>query len=296
MTALESTPEMNDIKLRYGTNTNSIDANTLINSILHFTSLVQEINKQLQNNRKVNVKVVAIEPGSFIVNIIVESGLIDTVTNLFTKENIAIAGGVVTTLKGVFEVAKLLKGDKPKSIETLENSYKIDSMNGESKIIDNRVFNVYNAPVIKQILSKEFETLENDTEVQSFEVTDKNGSNIAEFERNEFSDLANIEHIPDAATRINPKVVVLNIITLSFDPKKKWEFMLDGHKILATIKDEIFFEHIDKGEAFAKGDTLKVEIEITQYFNELAQAYGNHSYKVVKIIEHIRRSEQGKIF
>jgi len=296
MTAPTNAVEMNDIELKFGTNTNSIDANTLINSIIHFTNLIQEVNSELDPGRKINIKVSAIEPGSFIVNMVIESGVIQSISHLFTGENISYLADLSATIAGVYALTKFLKGEKPKDIEKKKDGIHLENIDGSVTIIDNRVFNVYEKPVVKQILSKGFETLQNDSEVQSFDINDKNGDNIVEFEREEFSNIANLESTPEAVSRINPKEAILNIITLSFDPKKKWEFMYDGHKILANIKDEIFFEHIDKGEAFAKGDTLKVEMEITQHYNDLAQAYGNHSYKVVKIIEHTKRPEQGKIF
>ncbi|MFA7676515.1 MAG: hypothetical protein WCY28_03875, partial [Candidatus Shapirobacteria bacterium] len=73
---------------------------------------------------------------------------------------------------------------------------------------------------------------------------------------------------------------------------RKWEFYHSGNRISANILDENFFNKIDTGESFAKGDQLKADLQITQIFDESIGTYVNESYAVIKVDEHIKRAEQ----
>jgi hypothetical protein len=72
----------------------------------------------------------------------------------------------------------------------------------------------------------------------------------------------------------------------------KWEFYYRGNRIAAKIKDPDFQKTVDKGESFAKGDTLEVELQVTQKWDESVNTFINKSYQVNKIIRHILRDRQ----
>ncbi len=57
-----------------------------------------------------------------------------------------------------------------------------------------------------------------------------------------------------------------------------------------------FYEAINKGEKFAKGDQLEAELEIRQILDETVNAYINKSYKISRILRHIPRPEQTSLF
>jgi hypothetical protein len=75
----------------------------------------------------------------------------------------------------------------------------------------------------------------------------------------------------------------------------KWDFYYRGNKISARINDPNFYELIDKGEAFAKGEILEVELQINQIFEESVNTFINKSYQINRIINHYKRDEQKKI-
>jgi hypothetical protein len=66
--------------------------------------------------------------------------------------------------------------------------------------------------------------------------------------------------------RISTIAAKLNIVKVSFDHKLKWEFIFKGNKISAKSDDPVFQERIDKGESYAKGDVLEVELAIKQKY------------------------------
>jgi hypothetical protein len=82
---------------------------------------------------------------------------------------------------------------------------------------------------------------------------------------------------------------------VSFEENLKWDFYYRGIKISTKIADPSFYELIDKGEAFAKGDVLEVELQINQKFDESVNTFVTNSYQVNKIVRHLSRNEQQKI-
>ena len=288
---------MDDLKLKFGGDTHQIDANTLINNLLHFTKIVQEVNKELNTNRKIEVKINALNEGSFLVHILLQSNLLGQIGDFFTKENLEIAGGIVTVVGGIYGAAKFLKGKKPDVISSNSTTTTIKNEVGNTTTIDNRVFNIYvNNPIVRESISKEFETLHNDENITSFEILDKNDEIIVEIPKEDFEPISNIEEFEiQSDEKIVPKIGILSISSLSFELNVKWSFYYEGNRFTAKINDDEFAKLIDSGEKFAKGDSLEAEFEIKQEYYEPANTYINKSYKIVRIIRHIPRSEQGRL-
>lgn len=288
---------MDDFKIKFDGDTHQIDANTLINSLLHFTNITQEVNRELGTDRKIEIKVNALKEGSFLVHIILQSSIIEAVSNMFTKENLDIAGSIVTVVGGLYGAAKFLKGKEPKVIESNDNSVKIENVEGKVTYIDNRVFNIYqNNKAVRESIAQEFETLENDQNVTGFELLDKEDNPIVQIPKEEFAAIASVDDnkvMPDE--RVITKIGKLNIHSLSFDINAKWSFYYEGNKFSAKINDDEFVKLIDSGEKFAKGDTLDAEFEIKQEYYEPANTYVNKTYKIIRIVKHNPRTEQGRL-
>jgi len=58
------------------------------------------------------------------------------------------------------------------------------------------------------------------------------------------------------------------------------------------LADERFLHRIDTGEQFAKGDELRVLIEIDQELDDNVSAYFNRGYRILKVLQHIPRPKQ----
>jgi len=285
-----------DFKIRFDGEQNQIDANTLINSLIHTTSIIQELNRNLESGKKIDVKIKALEKGSFLVHIDLIETSLQSLKTLLTKENIEIGAAIVAGLVGLIEIKKFLKGKKAKSKTEDAGKVIIENVDGNVLQVENFTFNIYeNNTIIRDALSQNFETLENDPSISSFEITDNEEIPLVKVDKDEFHDLAiKSEQISDDE-RIITEAATLNIVRLSFDEKLKWEFYFKGNKISARIDDQNFYKLIEKGESFAKGDTLEVEFEIRQKFDSSVNTFINKSYAVKRILRHIKRDEQSKI-
>ena len=215
----EGGQDMDAMKLKFGGG-NEIDANTLINSLIHFTNIVQEVNKDLSKElnveRNIEIKIKANAPGSFLVDFaIVATSVGNAISNMFSKEAIGYASNLISTVGGVYNFAKFLRGKKPQTITQAGNSINVTTTDGNVVVYDfsNANFrgaNIYlQNPTVQTAVAKEFETLDSDTNVTSFEILDNNNQPIAEIGKEDFSDLAEPEAEQILITGENGRVITV---------------------------------------------------------------------------------------
>ncbi|MBK7682987.1 MAG: hypothetical protein KA347_01320 [Bacteroidia bacterium] len=286
----------NDFKIKFDGQQHQVDANVLVSSLIHTTTIVQEVNKYLNSGKKIEIKVKALEKGSFLCHIELVETTIDSLKNLLTKDNIEVGAAIVTTVVGIIELKKFLKGKKAKEVQKQGDRTKIINKDGNVLIIENATFNIYeHSPVVKDALAQNFDALNNDPAITGFEITDKNENALVRVDKSEFVELSQKSEEVEEGERKIVEAATVNVVRVSFEESLKWDFYYRGIKISAKIADPSFYELIDKGEAFAKGDVLEVELQIHQKFDESVNTFVTKSYTVNKIVRHLSRNEQQKI-
>ena len=284
-------------KIKFDGQQHQIDANVLINSLIHTSSIIQEINTYLNAGKKIKIDIKATEKGSFVIHLELVETVYQVIKDIFTKENIEVAAAIITIFTGIIGVKKFLKGRKPKRVKESGDEIVIENENGQIYNVSCNVFNVYQNKVVQEALSKNFEAINEDSAITGFGILDEK-DNILEFvEKDDFKIMSEMPEAVDHGDRQNVNNnAKLHIIRASFDGSLKWDFLYLGNKISAKVNDTDFYELIDRGEAFAKGDVLDVDLQISQKFDETINAYYNNSYQVIKINEHIPRGKQIHIF
>lgn len=181
----------NDFKIKFDGQQHQVNANVLISSLIHTTSIVQEVNKYLNSGKKIEINVKALEKGSFLCHIELIETALDSLKNLLTKENIEVGSAIVGTVVGLIELKKFLKGKKAVEVQQHGDKTKIINKDGNVIIIENATFNIYeNSPIVKGALAQNFEVLNNDPAITGFEITDKNERPLVRVDKSEFDDLA----------------------------------------------------------------------------------------------------------
>lgn len=286
----------NDFKIKFDGQPHQVDANVLISSLIHTSTIIQEVNRYLNSGKKIEIKVKALEKGSFLCHIELVETAVDALKNLLTKENIEIGAAIIGTLVGLIEIKKFLKGRKAKEVKQQGDETKIINKNGEVLIIENATFNIYeHSLVVNDALAQNFDALKNDPAITGFEITDKNEKPLVVVDKSEFEELSQKSEEIEEGERKLIEAATVNIVRVSFEENLKWDFYYRGIKISAKIADPSFYELIDKGEAFAKGDVLEIELQINQRFEESVNTFVTKSYQVNRIIRHLARNEQQKI-
>ena len=130
----------NDFKIKFDGQQNQVDSNILISSLIHTTTIIQEINKEFNNGKKIEIKVKALDKGSFLVHIELIETAFESLKNLLTKENIEFAAALISTLVGIIELKKFLKGRKAKRTEKKGEKTEIENSDGDVLLIDNATF------------------------------------------------------------------------------------------------------------------------------------------------------------
>lgn len=291
----------NEFTLKFDGKLNEVDAATLGSSLLNVTTIIQEVNADLNTGQKLEIKVKGTAPGSFLVHLGLDPSQVAPLMEQLTPENLKIAaagvGLVITTVAGVFKIRKVLKGKAPKEVSEKGDEVHLKDSDGNTLIIDKRTYQVYvNNPKVNESLTKTFKTLDSDPSITGFEILDKKERPLVEIPREEFSQLTIGSGLPLPERQSITEKTKLHIIKLSFEKGFKWELLYRGFKISASIEDDDFYAKIDRGESFSKGDVLDVELEIDQVFDPSINAYENKGYKVKRVVEHIPRAKQGKLF
>ena len=281
----------NDFKIKFDGQQHQVDAQILISSLIHTTTVIQELNTYFNTGKRIEIKVNALEKGSFLIHIELIETALDLLKNLLTKDNLLFATGIISGLVGLIEIKKHLRGKKPKEIKKDGGTTIIINENNDVLNISSDIYNIYETNiVVNDALSQNFDVLDNDPAITAFEITDKNENPYVRVDRTDFKDLSlKSEQIDDDRKSII-ELTRLNIVRLSFEENLKWDFYYRGNKISAKISDPNFYELIDKGEAFAKGDTLEVELQINQLFEESVNTFINKSYQINRIIKKYKKN------
>lgn len=289
--------KQNDIHIIFQQNKHEVDVNTLISCLLRTSSLIQTVNQSLNTNRKIDIKIKALEKGSFEIHLELVENII---RNIFTMEGLSFYADIIGVTSGLYALCKFLRGKRPKEVKKGTNTTTIINNYDERIIINNNVFNIFNEnKIVREELYTQFSDLQKNEDINGFSVITKD--NQVDIDREQFAELSTpIEAVeeekePKVECKLNQH---LHIIRASFDRKLKWDFVYDGHKISALLKDENLIKSIEQGEDFAKGDTLIADLEVTRFYDKDYKAYiiDSNSYKILSFKTHDKVARQRGLF
>lgn len=289
----------NDFKIIFDSDKHEVDIETLIGCLMHTSNIIQEVNKSLETEKKIEVKIKALEKGSFEVHIELVEKLIES---LFSRDNITIASEIVAVVGGLYSFAKWLRGEKPQKIKPQnDGNIEITNNKGEITIIKGNVYNVYNENKnVRDSISKQFSVLEKSEGISGFKFESKEvETHISEKDfgavATRLDTLDNEQKDPIKEILTDIKIL---IIRPSFVSDLKWDFVYNGQKLSAKMEDEAIMDIINQGEEFSKGDYMLVDLEVIKYYdNELGvHLITKDSYKILRYKEHIKSNKIGKLF
>ena len=268
---------------------NQIDAETLIDTLVIHGGLIQNINQVYgDGHRKIELKIKAIEKGSFEINMELVEGVF---RSLFSRDSVAYLSALVTILGFILVLYKRFKG---KPVAEDEATKILQKDNSSASVPINLTINIYNNPDTRQQVSKFIKIADNDSNVAGVKLFGA-GKELVKIDKKEFADLIyddfDKETEKETIKHVIAKDAYLRIVSLSFESKKNWEFVFSGFPIKFPVQDEALSMLIDNGMRFAKGDSIKADLEITQEYDPKCDAYRNKKYRIVKFIEHIPRPE-----
>ena len=107
--------------------------------------------------------------------------------------------------------------------------------------------------------------------------------------------IANVGEVeqPKEATQVVTRRETLVVVKFSFDSRYTWDFIFMGSRIAAYMKDDQFMLLVSlREELFGAGDSLDVDLDIAQQWNEAARCWVNRQYQIPKVHQHIGGTNQ----
>jgi hypothetical protein len=265
-------------------------------SLSGVVTTLREINKSLGTDQELEVKIKAIDGGSFDVGLVICS-VWQQAQGLFNKDNVNSASQVVNTLAGLYRLKQMLGGEEPKEVKEEADQVKIVSPNGTVNYFEKPVFNIYSHnQKASDAIAQTFGAIQKDSTVKELKLIDKDGKEFFQAEKQDFQELASQIEAPDLKKKTEVERVTLTLHKLVLEPGFKWDFLHNGVKLSASIKDQDFYKKISSRElSFSSGDSIEVDLEIHKIFDEDAKVFINHSYVIKKVHKLNKRSEQTEI-
>jgi hypothetical protein len=290
-------PQNTDFGIKLTGNMDGVDTNTLVDVLGNLSLAIHQINDDIQTNKSLKITIRHIQPGCYDIFLGIKETILDVLLQHIVTSPITAAAEIVQILAGLITIRVFLMGEKPKDIKKGEKLTVIINGDGNRLEIDTKTYNVFrDDQVVDAAIGNSFDTLNSDDAVKGLEIYDQEKKKLCSVERKDFERLALPSPMPENDTRIKVEEAVLTIFKVVFEKGYKWQFYYQGNKISGDIKDGAFFEEIDKGAKFSKGDKILADIQITQVFDKTIQTYVNKEYSIVKIKQRIPREQQGILF
>jgi len=278
--------------IHFGGEFHRVNAYTFASSLIALSDAIRNTNYIVNPGYEVDIVVEALGPGSFRTKICtIQKG----VSNLFTAQDArAIVLGLITAI--IYE--HTFAPEEETTININGDVYIIEQEN--QKIIlplDAKSYyeEVRKSEVIKNNIGRAFNTLEKDESITEFGIThnleDKSPTLL--IERSQFPLLSNDLIINEDYREIIERTHVQIVRAILERSKRRWEFVWQGIKIPAPVTDNDFYNDFFAHRiTIAPGDSLEVDLKITQRRDPDTGIYTNTSYEIIKVVDHIPRMEQ----
>lgn len=278
---------------KYNSDDDSIDLNTLLLSQINFATVLNEIKSEVAPGVDLSIRIKPLTKGSVPFDIILN---VSWLSSLLTSDNATYASEIVGTMVGLIQLRLWLKGKKPTTIEV--NGDTVNIIVGEAKfIVKRRVYEIAEKNrVIDLALQKGFAAVESDESVTGIEILDVVKKPLIQIPREEFEsfDTENQFFIDEKNQKTATSKERLTIFKVVFEKGIKWQFYQGSRKISASIITQGFWDKINNGESFAKGDALVVELETTTVFDNTMGIYVEKGFAVTNVIEHIPKPKDNQ--
>jgi len=278
--------------VNYGSDSHEIDSKTLSCSLSKLTEVINEINCQLKNGKKIEIKVKTFENGSFEVKIEINQFM--SGDDLFSPSESNIPE-VLTVFKELIELLKFLGDKAPKEAVRGDDKTKVISVESQVLFVSNIVYDIFTSgKIASSAIREHFRSLDSDESILSFTLYDESRTPIIDIKRDDFKRVASIKDIPLEEKELLDRAH-LSVFKIVFSKNHKWQFYYKGVEINVQIQDSSFLKKVELGEHFAQGDVLYVDLMIKQKFDTKVNAFVNVSYDIIRVIQHIPRAEQTKL-
>lgn len=284
--------------ISYDGELHSIEANTFANSIVALSRIIEEVNYLISPDSKVEIRIEAINKGSFKPTIKVCKKIWNKVTPFLPEKN-----QTVPTFLALLAIIWQQSGKD--LIVIRDNEVTIETSNSKI-IIPREIYDnadkIKNQKNIKSEIAASFDIIANDPSISGFKIQKNLEDQSFPFQtkREDFNFFINIaeanEELGSNKKKLTEEAHLQLIKVILEKGKRKWEFAWKGIKISAPVSDDKFWDKMARGEISIKqGDSIKANMQIIQVLDPYSKVFFNESYEVMEVIDYIPSPEQGRL-
>ena len=284
------------IQFKYKGDMEGIRADTLLSSLLGYVNLLNEVHKQLNIPKKLNIYVSNTEKGSFIVDLNLLLDTIDKLKSLFGSSLPFDVKDIVEVSAGLILLKAFLKKEKPKEVKEENDKVVIINIDNEKFTTNETVYRLAKEDELAdEAIIQMAECIEKDEKIEGFEIEDNVGHTV-KVGREKLKYLIIPNPIFEEKTRIITKEnVYITVLKLVFAENRKWEFIYEGNKISANIEDDDFIKNLDK-YSFKRGTKLLCDLEILQVYSVRLDEFINREFNIKKVHKVVSPAESKRLF
>lgn len=275
------------VVFHFGGRLHEVDAYTFANTLLALADGLRDINQQINPDFSLEIRIDAIGSGSF------RARLQTTKKRIAPLFKWAAHNYVVPVLVGI-TVERFLISDHAPNI-TINGDVTIYEYDSGDRVVmpseaHERRLQIKDSQSVDRDIARAFSVLDEDPSIESFGFASGDDDKNVDIDipRLAFSRVATMPQITEESgdKRLIDKEATLVIRRLILArSNRKWEFIWNGVPISAGVKDQSFFDRMEKREiAFAQGDALDVRLRINQIRDPQSGAWLNESYEVVEVL------------
>ncbi len=154
----------NDFKIIFNQDSHEVDVEVLIACLMRTSNIIQAVNRKLNTDKKIEVKIKALEKGSFEIHIELVEKILKT---LFAKDNVTYGASIVAITTGLYGFSRFLRGKKPNKIKQGNEVTEVTNAFNEKIVIQNNVFNFYNeSKDIRENINKQFSAIDKNEDIK----------------------------------------------------------------------------------------------------------------------------------
>jgi hypothetical protein len=283
-----------EILLYFKIDGDGLNTQTFGNALLSFDELYRAIDALANPGREIEVDFIRSDQGS-----------IRALVRVFTKDTKTLLQSPITLAILPFLLGFLVNKITSDSINIIVNDSSYIVEHGAEKIILPKeatkiVERLDRDPVVRRTVRKFFNVVETDPAVREVDFRSPKAPDkpVLPISRDQFVSLRDlpemeVSELPKKREVTYHHVAVVVLTAVLEKSKRKWQFLWNGHKIAADIRDDSFFAKLANHEyEFGQGDSLVVDLIAQQELNDVVGAYENKSFYIAKVYKHSKGPKQ----
>ena len=260
-----------------------IDASLLSNMITDMVELTKLTAIEVNPDAYLKMNVTAFKNGSFQIDFSAVCQIAESIFNHATP-CAALALTVISGVKGIFEIKKLLKGEKAKAVADTDDGFiTVEAQDGKSIKVPKQSEIVMNVKQADQLVTNISMYAKEHNPDGGFLLSTEEDTVYCSSE--DISGMVKTLPIEEITTCQRFRVTAnLPIRKAIFRGHSKWGFELNGRAIEAAIEDEAFIQYFQENESVKSGDYINANVEVLiDIDSQGSPIKGSERYTIIRV-------------